>query len=147
MTDEDLKCYLAERYDDQCRWYDDKAGFNKRRYYCYQTLIVVLSALTTLTVAVGIYFDDTRWVRLAALAIAAAVTVVASLLKIYRYQEQWLDYRSTAETLKKEKYLLKARIDEYATTDSPGQLFVDRVENLISRQNTLWVGRPPKDAG
>ena len=147
MTEEDLECYRAGRYDDQCRWYDAKAGFNKRWYYCFQTSTVVLSAMTTLIVAAGVYFEDTRWVRLAALVTATAVTVAASLLKIYRFQEQWLDYRSTAETLKKERYLLEARIDEYATTDSPGQLFVNRVENLISRQNTLWVGRSPKDAG
>ncbi len=147
MTDEDLECYRVGRYDDQCRWYDAKAGFNKRWYYRFQTLVVVLSAATTLIVAVGVYFEDAGWVRLAALASATAVTVAASLLKIYRFQEQWVDYRNTAETLKKERYLLKARIDEYATTDTPGQLFVDRVENLISRQNTLWVGRSPKDIG
>ena len=145
MNKEDFECYLTERYDDQCRWYSRKATFNKRWYHYFQTLVIGLSALATLTVAVGVYFQDTQWIRLAALAITSIVTVLACLQKVYRFQEQWIDYRNTAETLKKERYLYKARIAEYATADSAEQLFVDRVENLISRQNTLWVARAPKD--
>ena len=70
-------------------------------------------------------------------------TVLASLLKIYRFQEQWIDYRNTAETLKKEKYLYDAKLSEYATADSADRLFVERIESLISRQNTLWVAQAP----
>lgn len=145
MDNQEFECYLRSRYEDQCRWYSSKATFNKQWYHYFQTAILGLSAVTTLTIAVGMYFQDNSWIRLVALTITATVTVLAGLLKVYRFQEQWIEYRDTAETLKKEKYLYKARIGEYAKADSPEQMFVDRVETLISRQNTLWVERRQTD--
>ena len=143
LTQEEFEHYLCERYYDQCAWYDQKAGINKRWYYYFQTLVIVLSALTTLTVAMGVYFQQFTWFRLVALTTASIVTVLASLQKIYRFQEQWIDYRNTAETLKKEKHLYDARLSGYATANCAEQLFVERIESLISRQNTLWVARVP----
>ena len=145
MKQEEFDCYLASRYDDQCQWYSRKATFNKRWYYGFQTAIISLSAATTLTLAVEGYLQGMGWLRLAALTMTSIVTTLAGLLKVYRFQEQWIDYRDTAETLKKERYLHKAKIGEYGNSDSPDRLFVDRVETLISRQNTLWVARSDND--
>ena len=147
MTDNEFDDYASNRYNEQCRWYDDKAGFNKRWYYRLQTTVIVVSAAITLAVAIGVYFEDVRWIRLVALALGASVTVFTSLLKIYRFQEQWLSYRGTAEALKKEAHLLMARLGEYGASASPRELFVDRVENLVSRQNTQWMGRAVEDTG
>ena len=145
MEQEDFDCYLATRYDDQCQWYSQKATFNKRWYYRFQTAIISFSAATTLTLAVEGYLQGMGWLRLAALTMASIVTILAGLLKVYRFQEHWIDYRNTAETLKKERYLHKAGIGEYGNSDSPDRLFVDRVETLVSRQNTVWVARSNND--
>jgi len=41
--------------------------------------------------------------------------------------------------LKKEIQLYEAGIGEYANAEDKEALFVERVENLISRENTLWL--------
>lgn len=48
---------------------------------------------------------------------------------------------AVAPTFSKERYLYKVRIGEYAESESREKLFVDRVESLISRQNTRWTSR------
>ena len=140
MTADQLSRYMVERYDDQCQWYDVKAVINKRWYYIFQTAVISLSAVTTVVVGVGA-FSDAEWIQIAALVVAAAATASTGLIKVYRFQEQWIEYRGTAEILKRERHLFEARIGEYAAAPSPEQLFVSRVETHISRQNTVWVGR------
>ena len=139
-----LEPYLTERYQDQCGWYSRKSSTNKKRYYVFQTLIIGLPSVTALVLGIGIYCPEITWLRLVALAITSAVTVIAGLLKVFQFQEQWIEYRNTAENLKKEKYLYVARLDEYAAAVSAEQLFIERVESLISRQNTAWVRRSHK---
>ena len=145
MDQDAFERYIEERYEDQRQWYSRKASFNKKRYYVFQTLIIVLSALTTLTIGLGIYLPELRWLRLLALAMTGSVTVLASLQKVFRFQENWTEYRNTAESLKKERHLHLARLDEYGKTESADKLFVARVEDLISRQNTAWVTRSHGD--
>ena len=141
MDPEAFERYIKERYDDQCNWYSRKANRNKKCYYVFQTLLIGFSAVTTLTIGLGIYYPEFQWLRLLALAMTASVTVLASLQKVFRVQENWIEYRNTAESLKKERYIHMAGLDEYANTESADRLFVARVEDLISRQNTVWVTR------
>ena len=137
--------YMQERYEDQCRWYSGKASTNKLRYYIFQTSIIVFSGIATLTVALGINFPDIEWIRLLAITMTASVTVLASLQKVFRFQENWIEYRNTAESLKKERYLYCAGLEEYAKVESANTLFVARVESLISRQNMAWTTRAHGD--
>ena len=145
MNKEEFERYLQSRYEDQCQWYSAKAGSNKWRYLFFQTAILVLSGVTTLAVAAGIYFSGVSWIRLVALSSTTLVTVLAGLMKVYRFQEQWIEYRDTSETLKKEKHIYTAKLGDYATATSAEKLFVERVESLISRQNTRWISRGESD--
>ena len=141
MDQKEFERYIDERYNDQCQWYSSKASFNKKRYYLVQTLIICFSSLTTLTIALGIYFPNFGWIRILALGMTSVVTVFVSLQKVFRFQENWHEYRNTAESLKKEKYLYLAGLGEYAKKEATDSLFVERVEGLISRQNTAWSMR------
>ena len=139
MNKADFDSYVERRYEGQVKWYGGKATSNKRRYYIAQTLVVCVSAAATMTIALGVYFEDTRWIRLAALGMTTVVTALVSLQKVFRYQEQWIEYRTTAETLKKERPMYDGRIGEYEHAESPERMFVSRVENCISTQNTRWM--------
>jgi len=67
------------------------------------------------------------------------VAILASTLKTFNYQEHWMNYRTTCETLKKEYHFFEANVGDYADTNDKQALFVERVEALISRENTFWV--------
>jgi len=67
------------------------------------------------------------------------VAILTSVLKSFKYQENWINYRNTCETLKKEYYYYEAEIHQYGESEDKEALFIERVESLISRENTLWI--------
>ncbi len=68
-------------------------------------------------------------------AIAAVTTAIISL---YKFQERWIQYRSTCETLKHEKYLYVTGVAPYDQEDR-FSLLVHRVEALISKEHSRWA--------
>ena len=50
-----------------------------------------------------------------------------------------MNYRTTAETLKKEIHFYNSRTGEYGGAEHPESLFVERAEAIISRENSLWL--------
>lgn len=126
--------YLEERYHPQIKWYDIKAISNQNTYKIIQWLVIILAAVTPVLVAVG-----ETWERWVAVVISALVAIGTSVLKTFKYQENWINYRTTCETLRKEIHYYNASINDYETSNDPMALFVERVEALISRENTLWL--------
>ncbi len=61
-------------------------------------------------------------------------------MKTFKYQETWINYRTTCESLRKEKHFLDANLGDYhwGSDDDRRATFVERVESLISRENTVW---------
>ena len=134
MEAEDFQKYLKERYEDQINWYDKKSMWNQTLYRYFQWSIIILAAITPVLAAVGP--ETNRW---PAVVVAALVAIGTSLLKVFKYQENWIHYRTTCETLRKEIYFYKAGLGDYKESKDREALFVERVESLISRENTMWL--------
>lgn len=131
--------YLTERYQGQIDWYDRKARSSQEFYRWMQWSLIVLAALTPILIELDLNkLIGTGFEHLATLT-AALVAILTAGLKTFNYQENWINYRATCETLRKEKYYLDAGLGEYARATDKEAIFVDRVENLISRENTIWV--------
>lgn len=138
--------YVKERYQPQVVWYDGKANANQTKYRIVQWAVLVLAAVTPVLVAVG-----GEWQRWSAVVVSALVAIGTTALKTFKYQEQWINYRTTCETLRKEIHFFDARADGYrdAADDDEARIrFVERVEQLISRENTLWLAtrRPHEES-
>lgn len=103
-------------------------------YQIFQWAAIILSAFTPVLIVLG-----DGLVRWSAVAIAVLVAISTAALKTFKYQENWINYRTTCETLKKEYYFYEAGIQGYEGVEDKEALFIDRVESLISRENTLWV--------
>lgn len=141
MNDEKFEKYLEGRYSDQVNWYDRKSARNKKFYCIFQWSVIVLSA--TLPVLVVSLSNDHKWIS-ATLAVILAIGTAG--LKTFKLQENWINYRTMAETLRKEKYFYDAGIDDYSDPSGANALFVERVEALISREHSLWITvHQPKD--
>ena len=67
------------------------------------------------------------------------VVVLEGLQGLYQFQHNWINYRGTSEQLKREKYLWLAKAGPYASADHPDVLLAERIEALISREQTRWV--------
>jgi hypothetical protein len=134
MTDAEFEDYLKNRYQDQISWYDRKAIRNKRLYNVFQTCVILFSGLAAILAAL-----NPQWEKPALIILTTLATAFSMIMVAYRYQELWMNYRTVCETLRKEIHYYTARIGEYHTSSSPRQLFVQRVEAFISRENTMML--------
>jgi hypothetical protein len=99
-----------------------------------------LSAVTPVLVA--ILPEVTRW---PAVLFSALVAIGVTSLKTFQYQENWINYRTTCETLRKEIHYYRAHLGDYRDAEDREAVFVEKIERLISRENTLWLSaRLPK---
>ena len=140
MEPNEFEKYLSERYKSEVDWYDKKSAFYKNWYRNFQFVLIILSSITP--VLIGLNQKENTEFNLffwSAIIISLLVAVITSLMKVFKFQENWINYRTTCETLKKEIYLYNAGIQEYGRTKDKPALFVERVESLISRENTLWL--------
>ena len=60
------------------------------------------------------------------------------IVSLYRFQENWNEYRANAESLKQEKYLYLARVEPY-NGNQPFELLVQRVEALLKSETRGWA--------
>ncbi len=134
MNQEEFEAYLQERYQNQIDWYSTKADKNKKRYSVFQWSVIVLSA----TVPLLVLIVPTE-AKLITAGIALLLAIGTTGLKTFKFQENWINFRTVSETLKKEKHFFDAEVDEYADCEDKIALFVTRVEAVISRENSLWV--------
>lgn len=126
--------YLAERYQCQIVWYDKKATLNKTLYSLFQWPVIVFSAITPILVVIN--ENKARW---AAVVISALVAIGTTAMKSFQFHENWLNYRTICETLRKEIHYYRARTSAYSNVPDPEAVFVERVEAMISRENTMWL--------
>ena len=75
-----------------------------------------------------------------------AIAVITAVVSLCQFQENWVEYRTTCESLKHEKFLFLTRTGPY-NGDAPFPLLVQRVESMISKENTTWSEyiRPQKE--
>ena len=128
-----------QRLDDQIAWYDAKSRECQLRYKGLKAVVIAGAAAIPAVAA----FDVPVYV---AGILGAVVVVVEGLLQAYQYHKNWITYRSTAESLKHEKYLYLARADAYAHSKNPLRLLAERIEGLISQEHARWMStRRPRD--
>jgi len=134
MNKDDFKEYLKNRYYDQIEWYDKKAVYNEKMYKRLQTIVAILSVLTPIMLVAR-----EEWLLWLAVVSSGIVAIGCALLKIFKYQENWINYRTTCETLRKEIHYHDAKLYDYRDAEDLEALFVERIEALVSRENTLWL--------
>ena len=137
MEQEAFSKYLSDRYEDQIAWYDKSAARNQMAYILMQWPLIVLAAITPILIELDV--KPLGWIHWATLT-SAVVAILTAGLKTFKYQENWITYRTTCETLRKEKHFYDAALGDYGTAQDKEALFVERVESLIARENSMWVG-------
>jgi hypothetical protein len=130
----------VEKVLDHCKemikYYETGRTRERRLYRLFQTLIIILSALTPILIL---------WTEipkpLQALP-AALASIAAGVIGIYHFHENWISSKNTAEALKNELLAYETRTTElYRTNLSDFKAldnFVIRIRDIQKDQITEW---------
>ncbi|WDE07454.1 DUF4231 domain-containing protein [Thalassomonas viridans] len=127
--------YLQQRLEDQVNWYDKKSSQNQHWYKSLQLVQILCSTFIMFLSGMSGQLPYSHWLLSLCSMLMAIATAVLSLNK---YHDKWIEYRTTSETLKHEKYLYLANVEPYHQADK-FPLLVTRVEFIISSQNSNWT--------
>ena len=135
--------YVEQRINDQIGWYDRRSVTNKRWFKRLRFAEIVVAA--TIPFLSG-FADKSLAIKIAIGTLGVFVAVIASLLGLLQLQVHWIEYRATAESLKREKFSFLTQTDPY-NKDDAFHLLVQRVEALLSKESSEWaqsMTKPPQ---
>ena len=127
--------YIRNRLDDQIQWYEEKSIQNQQWFKRLQIVSIVGAA--TIPFLSGYITETTIVLKIVTGSLGLMVAAVTAVSGLYKFQENWLQFRMTCESLKHEKYLFLTNTDPY-DVEQPFPLLVQRVEGLISKEHTDW---------
>lgn len=138
--------YMQNRVDDQINWYDKKSQRHQRWYK--QLRFVEILAAASIPFLSGYIRPDLPAIKFTVGLLGVVIAVLAGVTSLNRFQENWVEYRTTCESLRHEKYLFQTGVEPY-NVDNPFSLFVKRIESLISKENINWAQtiKPQADEG
>ncbi|MFJ8039700.1 DUF4231 domain-containing protein [Kitasatospora sp. NPDC096147] len=128
--------YIETRLVQYQQWYDRKAIAAKAAHLRMRTASVVGGALVPVLVNV-----DLPFARAVATVLSLVVVTSVSLESVYRYREQWKNYRSAEQLLGHERVYFEAAVGPY-TDQNVRDAFVNlvaRVEKVISHENSATL--------
>ena len=69
----------------------------------------------------------------------AIIAIIESITKLFKWHENWIEYRTTCELLRYQKHLYLTKSAPYNTEpETIDNIFVRNIENIISSENNKW---------
>ncbi|MBS1807870.1 MAG: DUF4231 domain-containing protein [Acidobacteria bacterium] len=128
--------YLQQRVEDQINWYSKKSRRNKRAYHWLR--VAEISAAALIPFLTGYINGQENQLKLIVGLLGLGIAIISGLLALYRFQENWLQYRTTNEVLRRERFCFLTQIAPY-NTEQAFSLFVQRIESILSEENSGWA--------
>ena len=120
-------------------WYSKKASKYRIKYFICAFLSVVIPACITL---ISNILKNTYYV----IPVLSTIgTITAGILAISRWQEGWLRYRKTVESIKSEisVYLVMRNyhnsLENNEKVYEVDLLFLEKIEEIVKYENNEWV--------
>jgi hypothetical protein len=110
-------------------------------YRIFQIIIIVVSAIIPL---INLTASAADWAQRGALITTAIlgsiITIVTAFMQMEKYFENWILYRTTLESLKREKLFFQNNVGDYSklTEVDKGQLLVEKIEALLSTEHSKF---------
>ena len=134
MTEEE---YLKDRVNNQITWYSKKSAINKKYYLWSNALIIVFAAL--IPFFAGLSDDTLVWGKYLIALFGVLTATLTGISALYKFQEKWMTYRITGESLKREKILFQTRTEPYTNEPSSFHQFVSTAEGIMNNENAVWT--------
>lgn len=129
--------FYEDFYKAQFDWYDEKAGRNKYYYRGIKISEIVLASLLPVLVT-AFSLTGSSILKFSLVGVSVLLVIFEALESHLNYQKKWMNYRTTAEGLRREEQMFKTGTGCYTDVDNPQELFVERVMSLCSKENRYW---------
>lgn len=143
------KEYIEVRLQNQIDWFCKKSSYNQKMY---KRLILIEILFSVSIPFITTYAnDETPIFKVIIGLMGVSIALIAGLINLYKFNDNWINYRKTAETLKQEKYLYLTKSGIYSNdvkVEDTFHLLVTRVESILSNENSNWkqiFSKKPKD--
>jgi hypothetical protein len=125
---------IMDRLEDQIGWYDRKSLANQRYFKRIKMVEIMAAALIPFLSAFR--SPAMMW---GTGALGVMITVLEGMLHLNQYQQNWVAFRSTCESLKHEKYVYLGKASPYASATDPHALLAERIESMVSQEHAKWA--------
>ncbi|MEW8626788.1 MAG: DUF4231 domain-containing protein [Candidatus Thiodiazotropha sp.] len=130
--------YISQRLEDQINWYDKKSQSAQVNYK--RIRLVEFFCAATIPFLAGMMTNDSNYLKVVVGVLGVVVAIITAVQGLYQWNEDWIQYRTTCESLKKEKFLFLTKSEPYDSDERDNlNLLVQRVETLVSKENTNWA--------
>lgn len=132
--------YLTTRLDEQLKWYDGKSGWNQKRFRMTQLVQIIAAALIPFVSGLGGLLTTVpeQYILQTVGILGMAIAIATAVGSLFKFQENWVQYRSTAEQLRHERFIFLTGVEPY-NGHNAFALLVQRIEGLIAKENAVWA--------
>lgn len=131
----EIQQYLSERVEPQIKWYNKNSISNK---YYYITTRVTLTIIAAIIPALTAFLSDNPVVKVIICILSVLTAILANVNGIFRFKDNWVQFRNMCELLLSEKYLYLSGTGKYKTSTDKDKLFVETVEEYLQNENKHW---------
>lgn len=132
----DISEYIAKRVDPQIAWYSKKSKHCQKMYRFYQILEIILASMIPLLSSYSNRYDVVAFI---VGLLGASIAAIESITKLFKFHENWIQYRTTCEILKSQKHLFLTSSYPYNDgKESKENVFIKNIESVISSENAQW---------
>jgi hypothetical protein len=125
---------IMDRLEDQIAWYDRKSLASQKMFKRIKTVEILAAAIIPFLASLKLPLS-----AMVTAGLGVLITVLEGMLHLNQYQQNWISYRSTCESLKHEKYTYLGKAAPYASVPDPHALLAERIESLVSQEDAKWA--------
>ncbi|PIE86288.1 MAG: hypothetical protein CSA05_01230 [Bacteroidia bacterium] len=134
------KDYIKSRVDDQIKWYDAKSTLNQKMYKRLKFFEIFFSVSIPVLTAIQAG-SDIGWILYLIGLFGALIALFSGILSLNKYHEKWINFRTTAENLKRERIFYITGMGPFAESRIGKNRYptlVERIEAILANENTEW---------
>lgn len=132
MTPEE---YMKDRVEDQINWYSAKSSSNKKWFLRLEIAAILFSV--SIPFVTDFITPSTTYMKTVVSFLGVSIAFITGLLSLMKYRDNWVEYRATAELLRRERFLYLTRSGVYSGA-KPFVAFVRSVEEILATEVSNW---------
>ena len=131
--------YLEKRVNGQIDWHSNKSQVNQKKFKRIRIIQITCAAILPFIAGLNFSIEYTWYHKVLLGTLGVVIALSEGILSLYNYQELWIQYRITSESLEREKYLYINKIGLYSNENNAFEYLVTMIENILSGQNDNWL--------